>query len=389
MVPEGWRKGTFADGIKLISGQHVEAQYVNEREDGYPYLTGPADFPQGNIIVSKYTDQGRKFSQKGDILITVKGSGTGKVIESDDSYAISRQLMAIRPTDFDQRFTYYNVVSSLNRYEGAAAGLIPGISREDVLGTPLLIPPLPEQKKIAQILSTWDQAITATERLLDNSRQRKKALMQQLLTGKKRLPGFEGEFNAQKLNAAATIIMGTSPKSTAYNSTGEGLPLLQGNADIENRRSRPRTFTSEITKICRPGNILLSVRAPVGSVAISDHEACIGRGICAIEAKDGNDQEFLYQWMLWYEPRWASLSQGSTFESVNSSDIRSMQIKLPVTHEQRAISKVLSVSDREYELLAIRLSKLKREKKALMQQLLTGKRRVKGETVASTEEAVC
>src|SRR5690554_5030035 len=194
MVPNGWRKGIFAEGITLVSGQHVEAQHVNEFGNGQPYLTGPSDFPNGAIIVSKYTNQGRKFSQKGDILITVKGSGTGKVIESDDNYAISRQLMAIRATDFDPRFTYYNVVSSLNRYEGAAAGLIPGISRDDVLGTPLLIPPFPEQKKIAQILSTWDQAITATERLLETSRQRRKGLRQQWRTGRKRLPGFKGEW---------------------------------------------------------------------------------------------------------------------------------------------------------------------------------------------------
>ncbi|MPX98126.1 restriction endonuclease subunit S, partial [Salinivibrio sp. VYel6] len=348
-----------------------------------PYLTGPADFPNGTIIVSKYTGKGRKFSRSGDILITVKGSGTGKVIESDDNYAISRQLMAIRATDFDPKFTYYNVVSSLSRYEGAASGLIPGISREDVLGTPLLIPPLPEQKKIAQILSTWDQAITATERLLENSQQRKKGLMQQFLTGKKRLPGFEGEFNTLTLSDAATITMGTSPKSAAYNSTGDGLPLLQGNADIENRRSQPRVFTSEVTKVCQPGSILLSVRAPVGSVAISNHEACIGRGICAIEAKHDNDQEFLYQWMLWYEPRWTNLSQGSTFESVNSADIKNLRIKLPGNDEQKAISKVLSVADRESELLMIRLSNLKQEKKALMQQLLTGKRRVNVETEAA------
>tara|TARA_R100000501_G_C2526101_1_gene51135 strand:+ start:18 stop:521 length:504 start_codon:yes stop_codon:yes gene_type:complete len=158
---------------------------------------------------------------------------------------------------------------------------------------------------------------------------------------------------------------------------------LQGNADIEGRRSRPRVFTSEVTKVCQPGNILLSVRAPVGSVAISDHEACIGRGICAIEAKHGTDQEFLYQWMLWYEPRWANLSQGSTFESVNSSDIKNLLIKLPDISEQKAISKILAVSDRESELLRIRLNRLKQEKKALMQQLLTGKRRVNVETEAA------
>jgi len=204
-------------------------------------------------------------------------------------------------------------------------------------------------------------------------------LMQKLLTGKKRLPGFEGVFKILPLREAAHITMGTSPKSSAYNSSGLGLPLLQGNADIENRRSKPRVFTSEITKRCQDGNILLSVRAPVGSVAISNHEACIGRGICAIEAKAGNHQTFLYQWMLWYEPQWASLSQGSTFESVNSADIKNLQIKLPTADEQAATAQVLSAGDQEIALLHERLSCLKKEKKALMQQLLTGKRRVKVE----------
>jgi type I restriction enzyme S subunit len=203
--------------------------------------------------------------------------------------------------------------------------------------------------------------------------------MQQLLTGKKRLRGCEGEFNDLPLSEAARITMGTSPKSAAYNSSGEGLPLLQGNADIENRRSKPRVYTSEITKACQPGNILLSVRAPVGSVAISDHEACIGRGICAIQAKPGNDQAFLYQWMLWYEPRWASLSQGSTFESVNSADIKNLNVRVPKAAEQSAIAQVLSTGDQEIISLQNRLECLKREKKALMKQLLTGKRRVQVE----------
>ena len=87
--------------------------------------------------------------------------------------------------------------------------------------------------------------------------------------------------------------------------------------------------------------------------------------------------------MLWYEPRWANLSQGSTFESVNSSDIKNLLIKLPDISEQKAISKILAVSDRESELLRIRLNRLKQEKKALMQQLLTGKRRVQVDTEAA------
>ena len=304
------------------------------------------------------------------------------------SYPDLMMRFRVDPKYANPEFIEHNLKSSsVRRYlknsAAGSSGSMVKINKGILENAPISLPPLPEQKKIAQILSTWDQAITATERLLGNSQQRKKGLMQQLLTGKKRLPGFEGEFKAISLSAAATITMGTSPKSAAYNSIEEGLPLLQGNADIEGRRSKPRVFTSEVTKVCQPGDILLSVRAPVGSVAISNHEACIGRGICAIKAKDMNNQEFLYQWMLWYEPRWASLSQGSTFESVNSSDIKNLLIQLPEPGEQKAISNVLSAADLEFELLEIRLNRLKHEKKALMQQLLTGKRRVKVESHAA------
>jgi type I restriction enzyme S subunit len=188
---------------------------------------------------------------------------------------------------------------------------------------------------------------------------------------------FEGEWEEVTLTQIAFITMGSSPKSSAYNEENVGLPLLQGNADIKYRKSKPRIYTSEITKKCSIGDILLSVRAPVGTVATSIHQACIGRGIAAIQAKQMYSQEFLYQWLLWFEPRWEAFSQGSTFEAVNSNDIKSLHMTIPHIEEQQKIASVLTNADKEIELLEQQLGDLKQEKKALMQQLLTGKRRVK------------
>lgn len=171
--------------------------------------------------------------------------------------------------------------------------------------------------------------------------------------------------------------MGTSPSSRSYNENNLGLPLIQGNADILNRKSSPRIFTSEITKECTVGDILLSVRAPVGTVAISQHRACIGRGIASIKAKKDFNQEFLYQWFLWFEPKWGMLSQGSTFESISSGDIKSLKLLIPDLEEQQKIAVVLSTTDREIKNIKQELNCLKQEKKALMQHLLTGKKRVK------------
>ena len=254
-------------------------------------------------------------------------------------------------------------------------------SPSKMLNVKAYFPPLPEQQKIAKILSTWDKAISTTERLIDNSTQQKKALMQQLLTGKKRLldesgKRFDGEWEEVKLSEIAQITMGSSPKSDAYNEIGDGLPLLQGNADIKNRKSAPRIYTSQITKECHVDDILFSVRAPVGTVALSNHNACIGRGIAAIKAKKNHSQDYLYQWLLSFELKWERYSQGSTFEAVNSNDIRSLNLSVPNYKEQQKIATVLTNADKEIELLEQQLADLQQEKKALMQVLLTGKVRV-------------
>lgn len=201
--------------------------------------------------------------------------------------------------------------------------------------------------------------------------------MQQLLTRKKRFHKFNKEWIDVHLSDISNIVMGTSPSSRSYNENNLGLPLIQGNADILNRKSSPRIFTSEITKECTVGDILLSVRAPVGTVAISQHRACIGRGIASIKAKKDFNQEFLYQWFLWFEPKWGMLSQGSTFESISSGDIKSLKLLIPDLEEQQKIAVVLSTTDREIKNIKQELNCLKQEKKALMQHLLTGKKRVK------------
>ena len=240
------------------------------------------------------------------------------------------------------------------------------------------LPPLPEQQKIADILSTWDAAIEKTEALLATSKAQKRALMQSLLTGKRRFPEFEGQpWKEVRLGDVATIAMGSSPKSSAYNNEGVGLPLIQGNADVKNGRSAPRTFTSEITTRCSPNDILLSVRAPVGSVAISDHNACVGRGAAVIRPIAGHDWFWLKHLMLWLEPQWVRVSQGSTFEAVNSKDLKTFKMPMPSTKEEEGqIGSAIESAHLECDSLMAQIAKLRTEKKALMQQLLTGKRRV-------------
>ncbi|MFC4231097.1 restriction endonuclease subunit S [Parasediminibacterium paludis] len=186
-----------------------------------------------------------------------------------------------------------------------------------------------------------------------------------------RFPEFvnEGEWEENQLSVIANITMGSSPSSTSYNENKIGLPLLQGNADIKNRLSSPRIYTTEITKECEIGDILLSVRAPVGTVAKSLHNACIGRGISSLRVKNPNSQEYLYQWLFSYEIHWHNISQGGTFDAVNSDDIRSLSVPKPKPEEQQKIAACLSSLDEVITAHSQKLDLLKSHKKGLLQNL--------------------
>jgi type I restriction enzyme, S subunit len=167
--------------------------------------------------------------------------------------------------------------------------------------------------------------------------------------------------------------MGQSPKSSCYNTKGQGLPLIQGNADILNRQTIKRIFTTEITKRGKYGDIIMSVRAPVGEIARAVFESCIGRGVCAIRY----DNDFLYHYLIWRESDWVGLSKGSTFDSVNSADIRSFKLFIPnEPQEQIEIANILSDMDAEIGSIESKLSKTRQLKQGMMHELLTGRIRL-------------
>ncbi|WP_368873604.1 restriction endonuclease subunit S [Shewanella algae] len=353
-IKDGW----IDDSDILHIEEGYEVQHKNKRLKAGDILTVRTGYPGLSAVVPSMYENAQCF--------------TSLVTRLDQTRALPDYVCRFINSEYGKKF-----ISS-----GEAGGAQKNVNAAMLKKMPIPLPPLPEQRKIAKILSTWDKAIATNEKLIATSKQQKKALMQQLLTGKKRLvnpetgKAFEGEWEEVKLSQIANITMGSSPKSESYNENGKGLPLLQGNADIKSRKSAPRIHTSQITKECEIGDILLSVRAPVGSVAKSLHNACIGRGIAGIQAKRNVAQEFLYQWLLAFEPKWERFSQGSTFEAVNSNDIKTLHISAPSYLEQQKISSVLTAADKEIEVLEAKLAHFKQEKKALMQQLLTGKRRV-------------
>jgi type I restriction enzyme S subunit len=247
------------------------------------------------------------------------------------------------------------------------------LPREKFLAITMPVPPQAEQRLISQVLCDLDALVAQLDGLIAKKRNIKQAAMHELLTGKRRLPGFEGEWEVMRLGDIAEITMGQSPCSYNYNKQGRGLPLIQGNADIKNRQTVPRVFTTQITKRGFNGDILMTVRAPVGEVSRASIDVCLGRGVCAIRFP----RDFLYHFLVFLEPAWTRHSKGSTFDSVNAADIKAVDVRLPCdSSEQNAIAECLAEMDTELVTLEMRLAKAHALKQGMMQILLTGKIRL-------------
>lgn len=145
--------------------------------------------------------------------------------------------------------------------------------------------------------------------------------------------------------------MGQSPSSKYYTKNQNDTILVQGNQDIANNYVIPRIYTSKITKIAKKGEILLTVRAPVGDIVITQYDVCIGRGVCSIKPSISTGFMFFYLAKLNSKNQWNKYIQGSTFESINSKDITSMKIKIPKSSkEQEKIANFLTCIDQKISL---------------------------------------
>ena len=194
-------------------------------------------------------------------------------------------------------------------------------------------------------------------------------------TPKLRFKEFSGDWEVKKLGNICEVTMGQSPSSSCYNEENIGLPLIQGNADVKDRKTAPRIYTSDITKTCDVGDIIMSVRAPVGAISKSIHNACIGRGVCSIKPKQNN--EFIYQILLKYEDKWGRISQGSTFESVNRTDITETKVTIPSIEEQEKIASFFSLIDDKISLQGEKVEALKDYKSGMMQKIFSRELRFK------------
>ena len=247
------------------------------------------------------------------------------------------------------------------------------ITQDEFLGVKVLVPPLPEQTKIAQILTTWDNAIRTTEQLIANSELQKQALMQQLLTGKKRLLNdngerFCGEWKRNVLKNILQISKGKQLNRSTLSKNGD-YPVINGGITPSGYTERFNTNANTIT-ISEGGN-------SCGFVAYQKRNFWCG-GHCYAIINLKLNLAFTYHLLKFNEAQIMNLRVGSGLPNIQKKALEYFNVCYPMfLKEQQKIAAVLTAADNETETLKQTLCSLKTEKQALMQQLLTGKLRVK------------
>ncbi|MBE9116685.1 restriction endonuclease subunit S [Lusitaniella coriacea LEGE 07157] len=305
-LPQEWRYKKISDLCDLISGHHIKAKDYNSEGFGIGYLTGSSDFGIVNPIISKWTDHPKKIAKQGDILITVKGSGVGKInILSVPEVAIGRQLMAIRSTSVEREFLYKFLKIKFYFFQKIGNGAaIPGLSRKDILNIRVPIPPLPEQKRIVAILDEAfegiDRAIRNTEKNLTNAREIFDSYLNTVFTHYRnnwqRVCVFDVcESIIDCINKTAPKIEEPSPFIMIRTTN-----IRNGKINLEDVRYVTEETYVKWTRrqVPKKGDVLLTREAPMGEVGIIESDDFIFLGQCIVsyrvDPKRINNEFLLY-----------------------------------------------------------------------------------------------
>lgn len=394
IIPKEWRVKRIRD---ILTEGKLGGNYENSGNNGGVPVIKMGNLDRGKINTEKieYLPQDCTYSEddilkKGDLLFNTRNSLdlVGKVAIWNNELLFAVYNSNILRLSFDTSYIHSNMymnfvfnshygLSQLRKYATGTTSVAAIYSR-DLYNMRIICPPLPEQQKIAETLSCWDFAIEKQTMLIKMLETRKRGLMQQLLTGKKRLNGFEGKW---KKKGAGEIFKSISIKGF----TSED--LLSATQDkgmiprrlLEGRVTMPASGT-EGFKLVEKGNFVISLRSFQGGLEYSHYRGLVSPAYTVLKSKIAINDEFYRQYFKSYDfighlaIAVIGIRDG---KQISYDDFCTVKIPCISIEEQTAISNILLATDDEIKKEKEKLEALEIQKKGLMQQLLTGKKRIK------------
>jgi len=390
-IPEEWDIHRLGDHIEIRSGSSPSSFSLSDKGK-IPFIK-VEDMNNCFKVQNEsrfYSNDDRKtisitsivFPKRGAAILNNKVRIVGTPLHMDSNM----MALTIISDHIEPNFLYYKL-KSLRLSKIADTSTIPQINNKHIVPYKLTLPPLPEQKKIADILSTWDKAIETTQALINTLQLRKKGLMQQLLTGKKRLTGFEGEWEEVKFSDVANRL---TKKNEELHDNVVTISAQRGfirQEDFFNKRVASKTLSGYylVDKGDFCYNKSYSKGYPMGAFKrLDDFEKAVVTTlyICfrLIEEVDSDFMVYYFEGGMLVNNIMKIAQEGGRAHgllNISLGDFFGLKMTLPKLEEQTAIAQVLTAADEEIHQRQNYLEQLQTQKKGLMQQLLTGQKRVK------------
>lgn len=355
------------------------------------------DWGNTKLTKSSYVDNGKflavsaagadglinHFEHEANVaVLSAIGAQCGRMFFPGERFTAIKNTITLTPkVDVsDGKFLYYLFTFVELPQRGAGQ---PFISKGDIEAFRVLIPEsLQEQREIVEKLDSAFADIDLLEGNLELSDEKTNQLFQSLLSSAFSLTAGENkssntsrdDLNLPKLvplGTVAEVIAGQSPEGIYYNSSGQGVPFYQGKKEFGDKfLGAPTTWTTKITKLAQSGDILMSVRAPVGPVNFATQEICIGRGLASIRASKLVNKDFLYYFLLHKQPE-ISGNTGAVFDSINKEQIASIELPVPSLERQQEVVERLESAFAEIKLLKAQIRTERDYAIALRQSLLS------------------
>lgn len=399
VIPEEWEVKTLGEKTtKIGSGITPTGGEKVYKSEGRHFLRSQ-NVGWGNLLLEDIafiddeihnTFKGTEII-KNDVFLNITGASIGRSAIADERVEngnVNQHVCIIRTieNELNPKFLNYFLLSKngqkqIDSYQ--AGGNRQGLNFGQIKSFQIPLPPLPEQQAIASALSDVDALITALEQLITKKRNIKQGAMQQLLTGKKRLPGFSGEWEVKKLGEIAEMYSGGTPNTSVAVYYKGKIPWVviadmtkAGKYIYETEKNiSDDGIKNSSAKLFNKGTLLFAMYASIGKCSIAKIDLTCNQAILGIEPKK-IDTEFLYYYLFMNEERFGKIGQTGTQKNLNKEMVQAISIPYPHIKEQQAIARILSDMDTEIEALEQKRDKYRALKQGMMQELLTGKTRL-------------
>ena len=377
---DDWEQCKLGNIADVRDGTHSSPIYY---EEGFPLVTSKnlkengLDLTDVSFIsMEDYLEINKRSKVNyGDILLGLIGTIGNPVLVDSVGFAIKNVGLIKNSENFYKYFLIQILKSSI--FENYVSQKNTGntqkfLGLDTLRNFQFLCPSKEEQTQIGNFFKQLDDTIALHQRTLEKYQKLKISYLEKMfpkgneLYPELRFPNFTDAWEQCKLGDVVNIIMGQSPDSKNYTNNSSDHILVQGNADIKNGFVYPRVWTTQITKQSHSGDLIMSVRAPVGDIAKTEYDVVLGRGVCAIK---GN--EFIFQLLTKMKENdyWESLSTGSTFDSINSNDIKNAEIFIPSLEEQTQIGNFFKQLDDTIALHQREVEKYKKIKQSYLEKM--------------------